>query len=300
MKSYTFKSLKSYTKCYYALKDKGFSESLISFLRKKDGRITINSKPATTLSPVKRLDVIKINLQDETGTNIPSSNLDFDILFENDAILVINKPANLSCIPSKSNFQNNLANAVCNYLGKNYVYRAIGRLDKETSGIVVIAKDRLTAENLCVEKTYYAICEGNFPFKEIEINLPISTISKDGINQRKRTVLSKEQKIELINNGYKIDEKPAKTIAKKIKSRKNKSLLKLTLETGRTHQIRVHLSTLGYPLIDDTLYGKGNGKRALLHCQRARIFLPLLNFKKTIIAPFPADFYSKTELPKLR
>lgn len=293
MKSYIFKSLKTYPKCYYALKDKGLSESLISFLRKKDGRILINSKPATTQTPVKRLDKIEIYLQDEIGSKLPFSNFNINILFENDAVLVIDKPANLSCIPSKSNFNNNLANAVCSYLGQNYVYRAIGRLDKQTSGIVVVAKDRLTAENLTVEKTYYAICEGVFPFNEIEINLPISTISKDGINQRKRVVLDKKQKTDLLNSGYKIDEKPAKTIVKKIKTIKNKTLLKINLETGRTHQIRVHMSALGFPLVGDDLYGNGKGCRALLHCQKAKLDLPLLRFRKTITAPFPNDFLLK-------
>ncbi len=293
MKSFIFKSLKSYKKCYYALKDKGLSESLISFLRKEDSRILINSKPATTQSSVKRFDIIEISLQDEKGSDFPTSNFNLDILFENDDVLVINKPANLSCIPSKSNFSNNLANATLTYLGENFVFRAIGRLDKQTSGVVVIAKDRLTAENLIVEKTYYAICEGTFPFNEIEINLPISTISKNGINQRKRVVLDENQKKALLNAGFDIDEKTAKTFVKKIKSKNNKTLLKITLETGRTHQIRVHLSSLGFPLVGDDVYGNGNGSRALLHCQKAKICLPLLKFRKTITAPLPDDFSLK-------
>lgn len=289
MKTFSFRARKSYDHCYKALKDKGLSETLIAFLRAKTGRILINSQPATTRSKVKRLDRIEIDLQDEKGSDLPASTQKLDILFENDALLVLNKPALTSCIPSRSHFSDNLANAVCAKMGKNFVYRAVGRLDRETSGIVVIAKDRLVAENLRVQKTYAAICKGDFPFESIQINLPISTISKNGINERKRKVLSQEEKLSLEKQSFKIEEKPALTCVKKVKFSKGKTLLSVNIETGRTHQIRVHLSSLGFPLLGDSLYGNG-GSRALLHCQKAKITIPILNFQKTIKAPLPPDF----------
>ena len=93
MKTFSFRARKSYDHCYKALKDKGLSETLIAFLRAKTGRFLINPQPATTKSKVKRLDWIEIDLQDEKGSDLPASTQKLDILFENDALLVLNKPA---------------------------------------------------------------------------------------------------------------------------------------------------------------------------------------------------------------
>ena len=293
MYDYIFKARKNYRHCYNALKDRGLSESLITFLRSKDNKIFANEKPISTNMPIKRLDEIRINLQDDYSTNLPKSNIELQILYEDDNIIVINKPAGLSCIPCQAHYEDNLASAVCQYMKtkmQNFVYRVTGRLDKETSGIVVIAKNKLVAENIEIEKIYIAICKGNFPFKHLEINLPISTIIYNGINQRKRVVLSKEQKQELISSNTKFDEKSALTTVRRMRYSNDKTLIKLSLKTGRTHQIRVHMSTIGYPLVGDRLYSNQEKGRTLLHCYRAKISIPIYCFHKTIIAPAPNDF----------
>ena len=304
MKNFSFGVKSDYKHAYMALKDFGLSESLISFLRKKAGRLLRNGQIIDMSSSLKSGDQITISLEDDTSTELPISNLKLDILFENDCFLAVNKPAGISCIPSKSHYNENLACAVCEYMKNrqpNFVYRVLGRLDKDTSGVVVIARDRLSAENASVTKTYHAICQGDFPFDNLEINLPICTITKDGINRQKRQVLSQQQKANLLEKGFSVEEKPALTFVKKLKNLANCTLLEITLQTGRTHQIRVHMAALGFPLLNDPLYSTGSS-RALLHCKSATICLPILGFKKKISAPLPADFKAqlKTELPKFK
>lgn len=276
------------------LKDLNLSESLISFLRSKPGRIKINEKISNTQSPLQKNDLVKLDVEDDIFTDLPKSDLKLDILFENDDLIAINKPFGVSCTPSKSHYNENLANSVCFYMmkdTKNFVYRVLGRLDKDTSGVIIIAKNRLIAEQLKIEKTYIGLCEGHFPFDNLEINLPISTISKNGINEQKRRFLTKDQKQKLLKDGFKIEEKPALTFVKKIKEYKTCTLLEFKLKTGRTHQIRLHLASVGFPLVDDSLYGLSkNQGRTKLHCKKVKLTLPFLKFSKTITTPMAPDF----------
>lgn len=293
MKIYSFTADKNYKHLYMFLKDLQFSESLISFLRSKAGRILINEQTANTQSVLKKGDIVKLDVEDDASTDLPKSDLKLDILFENGDLIAINKPFGISCIPSRSHYKENLANSVCFYMKdtKNFVYRILGRLDKDTSGVIIIAKNRLVAEQLKIEKTYIGLCAGHFPFENLEINLPISTISKNGVNQQKREFLTEKQKQKLLEEGFQIDEKPALTFVKKVKEYKTCTLLEFTLKTGRTHQIRLHMSAVGFPLLDDGLYGSSTTQaRTKLHCKKAKLTLPIFQFTKTINTPIPTDF----------
>lgn len=276
MKHLTLFPKKEYRKLYFFLKDEGFSENLISSLRKDAKAMQINGTPANMRSPLKNGEKLGLFFNDPQGTKLEWCDVPFEVLFENEDIIVVNKPSGLATIPSRSHFSENLAGAVAKYLGEqNFVFRALGRLDKETSGVVIIAKNQYAAGMSTFKKTYLAICEGEIQENEFCIDEPILTEQKDGINERKRT-LSK-------------DGKSAKTFVKVLERKEGKSLLELTLEQGRTHQIRVHLSGIGHPLIGDSVYGSGGAPRTMLHAFKADIILPNKE-KVTVTAPIPADF----------
>lgn len=277
-----------YNKLYFFLKDNGFSESLISSLRHNEGAIKINNNSANMRSPILANQLVEILVEDKESSSIPHNDIPLEILFEDEDLLVVNKQAGIPTIPSKSHFEDNLAGAVCKYMStkqQHFIFRALGRLDKDTSGIVVIAKNQYAATMTQIEKKYEAICNNSFPEnqKEFDICLPIKTIIEDGINKQKR---------EIDENG-----KTAKTHVKIIKNYLNFAHISLSLSQGRTHQIRVHLSAVGHPLVGDSIYGNNTAQqpqanRTLLHCSEAK--LTFLDGKSSIIvyAPIANDFSS--------
>ena len=264
MKKLNFTAEKNYKKLYYFLKSQNFSESLISALRKTDNNMFVNFEKANMRSPIFEGDKIELCFADLQSTDVPLCDLPLDILFENEDILVVNKPSGIATIPSKSHFSLNLAGAVKKYMQKRsepFVFRAIGRLDKETSGIVVIALNQWACENTKVEKKYIALCHGHFDTKKFVVDKPIATQSHDGINERKRQISS---------NG-----KPAQTFVEVIENKGEFSLVSLNLLHGKTHQIRVHLSSILHPICGDKLYGKADEFPFLmLGCNQAKITLP--------------------------
>lgn len=276
MKHLTLLPKKDYAKLYFLLKDEGFSESLISSLRKDKDSMKINGAPANMRSLVKNNNIVEIFFRDYEATKVEPCDIPLEILFENEDILVVNKPSGLATIPSRSHFSENLAGAIVKYVkNENFVFRALGRLDKETSGVVIVAKNQYAAGMTTFKKTYLAICEGEIEKDEFCIDAPISTNQKDGINERKRT---------LSENG-----KSAKTFVRVLERKEDKSLLEISLEQGRTHQIRVHLASISHPLVGDSVYGSGGAPRAMLHAWKADIVLPNKE-KLAITAPIPADF----------
>ncbi len=279
MKIISLKANKDYKKIYYFLKDNGFSESLISNLRKRTGALIIDGISKTMRDGISNGEELSVTFVDTKPTQLEFNDLQLDILFENDDLLVVNKPAGVPTIPSKSHFSDNLAGCVAKYMQKRnepFVFRAIGRLDRETSGIVVLALNQYAAEKTKVEKTYYALCHGTFDKKNFAIEKPILTENEGGINIRKRQISS--------------DGKPATTFVKVLENKGENSLIELKLVHGRTHQIRLHLSSIGHPLCGDRLYGtKDKFSRTMLHCGKAKITLPD-NKKIEVNTPFPKDF----------
>ncbi len=279
MKSITLFPQKDYDKLYFFLKDEGLSESLISVLRKDSEAMTVNEISANMRTPLKSGDEVSLTFRDTLATQVEFNDLPLDILFENEDLLVVNKPAGIPTIPSRSHYSLNLAGAVCKYMkaqNSNFVFRALGRLDKETSGIVIIAKNQWAAGMTTFKKTYLALCHGEFEEKEFSICGDILTESVNGINSQKRIVA---------DGG-----KSATTFVKVIKSKKRCSLLEIKLKEGRTHQIRVHLSNAGHPLVGDKLYGaQDDAPRAMLHAYKTEITLPTKELLY-IEAPIPEDF----------
>lgn len=275
---------RDYDKLYFFLKDKGLSESLISSLRHDENSLKIDGIFANMRSRLNKNQKVEIFIEDKTSSNIPFNDIPLDILFENEDLLVVNKPAGVPTIPSKRHFEHNLAGAVCKYMADrqpHFVFRALGRLDKDTSGIVVVAKNQFSATMTKIEKRYEAICHGTFETRDFDICSPIETVIEDGINRQQREVSA---------NG-----KSATTHVHVIDNRLNFSHISLTLSQGRTHQIRVHLSSIGHPLVGDNVYGDEKqpslADRTLLHCAEAKI--ASYNGKTiNIFAPLPEDFSS--------
>lgn len=230
---------------YFYLKSQGFSERYINKLRKIDQGIKINTQTADLNSRIKNDDVLEISNDTLTKSEFPKVRYDnLDILFEDEDFLIVNKPHNVACMPSRSHYADNLGWQVCSYMQtktNNFVLRVINRLDKETAGIVIIAKNLFAYQNVGkIHKEYFAICFGNLSQNKTTIDLPILTKTENGINVMKREVSEKGKK--------------ALTHISLIKNYDNYCLVKAVLETGRTHQIRVHCSHIGHSLVGDTLY----------------------------------------------
>lgn len=296
MKQIILRAKCDYDKLYFLLKDSNFSESLISALRHDNNSMKIGGESANMRSRVLSGQKVTITIEDKVSSPIPFNDIPLDILFEDEDILVVNKPSGIPTIPSKRHFAHNLAGAVCKYMSTrqpHFVFRALGRLDKDTSGIVVIAKNQYAATMARIEKRYEALCKGAFAENQrrFDICTPIETIVENGINKQRR---------ETSQNG-----KPATTHVEILKNYRDFAHISLTLSQGRTHQIRVHLSSINHPLIGDSIYGDEHtsalAERTLLHCAEAKItFLDASKPDISVCAPLPHDFLQFLNTKTLR
>ncbi|MCI1478693.1 MAG: RluA family pseudouridine synthase [Clostridium beijerinckii] len=227
-------------------------------------RIFVNDEVVKMNRVLNEGEIIKIDLAKDESQDIAPEKMDIDIVYEDEDILVINKKPFMVVHPTKSYQSGTLANGVINYFmesGQNCIVRLVSRLDMNTSGLIIIAKNQFShgmlskemSENK-VEKRYLALVHGIMKEKQGTIDLPI--YKPEGIENGIRRV---------------IDERGQRSIThyKVVEEYNESSLVECKLETGRTHQIRVHLSHLGHPIYGDTLYGDGDEedliKRQALH-----------------------------------
>ena len=248
------------------------------------GKMFINGEIALNFYPVKKGDKITLDYNEGENQEILSQYDELDIVYEDNHILVINKKENIATQPSKRHYYNNIVSMVKGYFEKkgiNSNVHIVNRLDFATSGLMVIAKDGFTHHALTKEKVikryYYALVEGIIQEKEGTINLPIARINDDAI-KREVNELGKEA----ITN-YKVV---------KENKEKNISLVEINLVTGRTHQIRVHFSYLGHPLIGDKLYNPNysDAERLFLHSFKVEFINPYTN--EQIIKEVKPEFYN--------
>lgn len=227
-----------------------------------DKRIFVNDEVVKMNRVLRCGEVIKINLAKDESQDIAPEKMDIEIVYEDDDILVVNKRPFMVVHPTKSYQSGTLANGVINYFmesNQNCIVRLVSRLDMNTSGLIIIAKNQFShgmlskamSENK-VNKRYLAIVHGKLENKEGTIDLPI--YRPEGIENGTRRV---------------IDERGQRSIThyKVIDTFGDSSLVECKLETGRTHQIRVHLSSLGHPIYGDTLYGYGDEEKELIERQ---------------------------------
>lgn len=260
------------------------SDRLITKL-KKANKIYLNDLPTYTKKSVTVGDKVSVLIDfEEDNSNIVASNIPLDIIYEDDYLLVINKPANIAIHPSILHFDNSLSNGVKFYfdkLGLKKKIRIVNRLDRNTSGIVVFAKNEYIQECLIkqmktkeLKKEYLAIAKGILESKSDTLNFPIAR--KEG-SIIERTVSS--------------DGDSAITHYDIVKEFNNLSLVHIVLETGRTHQIRVHFSYIGHPILGDTLYGSPSEliNRQALHSYKLTFIHPVTKKILSLEAPLPND-----------
>lgn len=248
----------------YLKKEQKLSRRLINKLKTTDG-IIVNNISSWTNTILKENDIVKIVFPEISSNNIIAhKDRDVEIIFEDENLLVLNKPFNMPPHPSKGHPIGTLGNFIEWYYTKNDIktnVRILGRLDKNTSGITVVCKNQYTQNILSkekVDKEYIAIISDIPKEKKGIIDLPIER-SADGIKREVRS-----------------DGKRAITKYEVIEEKNGFSMVKINLITGRTHQIRVHFSHIGHPLVGDDLYG-GNMifPRQALHCNK--IIFPNIN-----------------------
>ncbi len=259
------------------------STHIVQSLRHTNGAVLINGKFSRVVDIVSEGDTLEIHFPEKTQPPLLWEK-DLEIIFEDDDLLVINKPSGISVHPTFNHPNGTLCNAVANYLVKTQnthsAARAIGRLDKVTSGVLIFAKNAYAASRLNgnIEKIYNAIAYGCTPEKGT-IDAPIY---RPDFGKTMRAV------------GEEGDE--AITHFKTIAHSDEKSFLEITTETGRTHQIRVHCAHIGHPLMGDEMYGAPlteNLKRAALHCSKVTIIHPITKERITFTAPLPEDMINE-------
>lgn len=260
------------------------SDRLIKKL-KKFNQIYLNDNFVFINATLKENDVVSICLDfNETSNNIIPNKMDLDILYEDEALLIINKPTGIPVHPSMDHYTDSLSNGVMYYYNQIELHRKIrivNRLDKNTSGIVIFAKNEYVQEclikqmrNNLFKKEYLALVEGKFDNIVGTINAPIA--------RKDNSIIERE----ISDNGA-----TSITHYKVIKEFSGYSFVQFFLETGRTHQIRVHCKYIGHPILGDTLYGNSSEliNRQALHSYKVNFIHPITNKKMEIIAELPTD-----------
>lgn len=261
--------------------DMRLSSAMITRLKQTDNGIMLNGLRDKTVTRVKIGDILEINVPPKKSEMIKATDIPLDILYEDEDVLVVNKPMDMPTHTSRRHTDNTLANAVMyHYNNENSGFHSITRLDRNTSGAVLIAKNPFAANILSeqmksgkIEKEYIAIVHGIPTPERGVISAPIKKAENDGI----RRIVS--------DSG-----KEAVTKYCVIKSVDGLSVVRLIPVTGRTHQLRVHMQYINTPIYGDELYSEDKTKgRSRLHCSEVSFFHPVTNRKITVTASLPDD-----------
>lgn len=247
---------------------------------KMNKKILVNDLPVFSSHIVNSGDFITIKIDFEEEDYIEAENIPLDILYEDEFLLAVNKPAGIVVHPSSYHLNGTLANGVKFYLNNNKKIRPINRLDRDTSGIVLFAKNEYIQECMkqenTMEKEYLTILTGLLNEKYGTIDAPIArkpdSIMERVVNESGQTAITHYKVLEECNL-------------------ENLSLVQVKLETGRTHQIRVHFAYKGHSILGDTLYGIETSliNRQALHAWRLSFVHPMSKEQILIVAPLPED-----------
>lgn len=275
---------------YIVTEDKDLSRATIQRLS-EEGNILVNGTIKKNSYKVKTGDIIEINIPEIKETKLEAQDIPIEIVYEDSDIIVVNKPKGLVVHPANGNPDGTLVNAIMNIckdslsgIGGEKRPGIVHRLDKDTSGLLIIAKNDKAHINMSeqiknrkVNKKYIALVRGVIKENEATINMPIARSKKD----RKKMAVDK--------NG-----KEAITHFKVLKRYDNYTLLEIKIDTGRTHQIRVHMSEIGHPVIGDEVYSNGknefNVKGQMLHAKSLDFTHPITGKKMHLEADIPDYF----------
>lgn len=255
------------------LRKNGVSKRLLTKLKRISGGITLGGAHIRSIDPVKAGDILTISIDDDAPLDA-SGKLCVPVIYEDEHFIVFNKPPDMPVHPSIKHRTDTLGNYFA-YICPGLAFRPINRLDRDTSGLCAVAKNAFAAKNLQynIQKTYFAAVCGEIT-KSGVIDLPIA-----------------REKESIIKRCVRDDGQRAITRYQPIKYGGSYTLLEIHLDTGRTHQIRVHFSHIGFPLAGDEMYGGNTGdiSRQALHCGKLELIHPITHESMSFSCELPED-----------
>lgn len=268
------------------LRRRGFSRQNLVEIKRMPKSIMVNGIHYYMKQTLNEGDVLHVHIcETESSEKIPPVEIPLDIIYEDEDIMVINKAADMPIHPSMNNYYNSLANALAYYFeqqGKPFIFRCSNRLDRDTSGLTVISKHLVSASILAeqvakreVHREYLAIARGSVTPAQGTIDAPLGRKDSSIIER----MVDYEHGERAVTHYHVVEES------------NGHSLVSLKLETGRTHQIRIHMKHIGYPLVGDYLYNPDMefiGRQAL-HSHMMRFFHPITGEMMEFVAPLPED-----------
>lgn len=268
------------------LRRKGYSGQNLAEIKRMPKSVLVNGEHYYMKQKLNTGDHLSIHIcETKCSEKIPPVQIPLDIVYEDEDIIVINKQAGMPIHPSLNNYTNSMANALAWYYqeqGKPFIFRCCNRLDRDTSGLTVVAKHLVSGNILSdmvrrrdIHREYLAIVRGHVSPEAGTINAPLA--------RKPGTIIERTVDWE--------QGETAITHYRLVEERNGHSLVSLRLETGRTHQIRIHMKYLGYPLIGDYLYNPDMeyiGRQAL-HSHRLSFTHPITGKPMEFTAPLPKD-----------
>lgn len=258
----------------------------------EENKITVNQKYIKPAYLVQQGDIIQIELEEPKETILKAQDIPISVIYEDKDILVVNKPKGLVVHPANGNPDGTLVNAILalckdslSGIGGEIRPGIVHRLDKDTSGLLIVAKNDVAhvkmseqIKNREVKKTYIALVRGFVPEQEATINMPIGRSNKD----RKKMAVTKNGK-QAITHFH---------VLERFRTQKaSYTLLEIKIDTGRTHQIRVHMAEIGHPVIGDMVYSNGKNEFGVegqcLHAQKLEFKHPITGKQMKLEAPLP-------------
>ena len=260
-----------------------------------DKKITVNGIIQKASYKVSKGDIIKLEIDEPKQVELKPQDIPIDVIYEDSDIIVVNKPKGLVVHPANGNPDGTLVNAIMaickdslSGIGGQIRPGIVHRLDKDTSGLLIVAKNDKAHINMSeqiknreVKKTYIALVRGAVPEEEATINMPIGRSTKD----RKKMAVNKNGK-EAITH--------FRVIGRYVTDKGSYTLLEIKIDTGRTHQIRVHMAEIGYPVIGDAVYSNGKNEFGItgqcLHAKKLEFKHPITQKEMKLEAPLPKYF----------
>ena len=279
---------------YISKEIEDLSRSMIQKLLEED-KINVNGKIEKPSYKVQEGDIIEVTIEEPKEVKIEAQDIPLDIIYEDNDILVVNKQKGLVVHPANGNPDGTLVNAIMAHckdslsgIGGELRPGLVHRLDKDTSGLLIIAKNDKAhiqvseqIKNREVKKTYIALVRGTIAEDEATINMPIGRSTKD----RKKMAVTKNGKDAVTH---------FRVLNRYTTNKGSYTLLEIKIDTGRTHQIRVHMAEIGHPVIGDSVYSNGKNEFGVegqcLHAKRLEFVHPITGKEMKLEAPLPEYF----------